>query len=522
LKSRAVFEFGNFQTPAGLADKVCRQLAARGIRPASVLEPTCGVGRFLVAAFDHFPSLTKAVGVEVNPQYAERARSCGAEKGLNGRLNILQGNLFDMDIRNLVQSLPEPLLILGNPPWVTNADLGSLGSSNLPAKTNFKAHGGLDAMTGKSNFDVSEWIMLRLLECMRGRDAVMAMLCKTAVARKVLLHAWTTDLPISHSAIYNIDAAAHFGAAVDASLLIVQSAESGDKQAEVFEDLANSSRPRLMGYHNGTLLADVDAHERLKYLQAREPLKWRSGIKHDCSKVMELTRIGERLVNGFGETADLEHSYVFPMLKSSDVASGNTRSISRWMIVPQRTVAEDTAKLEHDAPRTWAYLSAHREFLDKRASSIYRGRPPFSIFGVGGYSFSPWKICISGFYKKLAFTVVGPHCDQPVMLDDTCYFLPCESSEHARRLGEVLNSRKAAEFFGAFVFWDAKRPITSDLLGKLDIAALAREVLPEECIEWLTQSNFSRPSGRRPRKAKKVPTELQLWPGQASTPITIG
>ena len=45
-------------------------------------------------------------------------------------------------------------------------------------------------MTGKSNFDISEWMLIRLLEALQGRRATIAMLCKTATARKVLRHAW--------------------------------------------------------------------------------------------------------------------------------------------------------------------------------------------------------------------------------------------------------------------------------------------------------------------------------------------
>ena len=97
-------------------------------------------------------------------------------------------------------------------------------------------------------------------------------------------------------------------------------------------------------------LADVEAYERSKHLEASNPVKWRSGIKHDCSKVMELTKVGARFVNAFGETASLEDAYLYPMFKSSDVANGNTVSTSRWMIVPQQAVGEDTTELQHKAP----------------------------------------------------------------------------------------------------------------------------------------------------------------------------
>jgi len=109
-----------------------------------------------------------------------------------------------------------PLLVLGNPPWVTSADLSLLGIDNLPDKTNLKALSGLDAITGKGNFDISEWMVLRWLELGQRRDLTLAMLIKTAVARRVLDHAHRQGLALSDVSLHRIDARASFGAAVDA------------------------------------------------------------------------------------------------------------------------------------------------------------------------------------------------------------------------------------------------------------------------------------------------------------------
>ena len=125
--------------------------------------------------------------------------------------------------------------------------------------------------------------------------------------------------------------------------------------------------------------------------------------------------------------------------------------------------------------KTWAYLNHHAELSSKRASSIYRGRPPFSVFGVGDYSFAPWKVAISGFYKKLTFVPIGPFKGRPTVLDDTSYFLPFETEEQAEFSASLLNSVEVQEFYGAFVFWDSKRPITVDLLQRMDLRKLAME-----------------------------------------------
>ena len=128
------------------------------------------------------------------------------------------------------------------------------------------------------------------------------------------------------------------------------------------------------------------------------------------------------------------------------------------MLVTQRTVGEDTVAIADEAPLTWRYLESHANFLDARASSIYRNRPRFSVFGIGEYSFAPWKVAISGFYKSLEFRIVAPKEGRPVVLDDTCYFLSCGTEEEAEVLAALLNSEAARGFFRSFVFWDAKRP----------------------------------------------------------------
>jgi hypothetical protein len=186
---------------------------------------------------------------------------------------------------------------------------------------------------------------------------------------------------------------------------------------------------------------------------------------------MELQPRGSKFCNGLGETVELEDHCLYPLLKSSHLSRGNQLP-DRWMIVPQRAVGADTEVLRQQAPKTWRYLMSHADRLDARASAVYRSRPRFSIFGVGEYSFSPWKVAVSGFYKTLQFAKVGSHGGKPIVLDDTCYSLSCRDEAEADELVELLNSRVAREFFSAFIFWDSKRPITIEVLQMLDLERL--------------------------------------------------
>jgi hypothetical protein len=292
------------------------------------------------------------------------------------------------------------------------------------------------------------------------------MLCKNSVARKILSYAWKNEYNISESRKYLIDAQFHFNAAVDACLLICNfNPQAKSTKCKIFSSLKDNTPSSEIGYKDGLLIANINCYERWNHLKGNG-LQWRSGIKHDCSKVMELYKEGEYFINGLGEKVELEDFYLYPMLKSSELV--NSRKPSRWMIVTQKAIGRDTSIIKEKAPKTWKYLNDHKEYFAKRGSSIYRNKPQFSIFGVGDYSFSPWKVAISALYKKLEFTIVGLWENKPIVLDDTQNFLPFWSHEDAERILEILNSNSAKEFYKAFIFWDEKRPITVSLLKYLD------------------------------------------------------
>ena len=52
--------------------------------------------------------------------------------------------------------------------------------------------------------------------------------------------------------------------------------------------------------------------------------------------------------------------------------------------------------------------------------------------------------------------------------------LPFENKTEAKKVCKLLNSNAAQEFFKSFIFWDAKRPITVNVLQKLDITKLEK------------------------------------------------
>jgi len=191
---------------------------------------------------------------------------------------------------------------------------------------------------------------------------------------------------------------------------------------------------------------------------------------------MELSKQDNGYSNSLGEVVDLEPDYLYPMLKGSQLANGLIKKPALRMLITQRHTGEDTKLIKRTAPKTWQYLINHQQLLDRRRSSIYKNRPKFSVFGVGNYTFANWKVAISGFYKNLDFKLVGPYENKPVVLDDTCYFIGCRNKKEAELLLQALNSDIAKDFYSAFIFWDEKRPITINILGRLNIYELCKKL----------------------------------------------
>lgn len=462
-------EFGDFQTPVKLADEVVSLVAEKFGNPDSVIEPTCGMGSFIEAAYESWGKKAQYIGYEINPKYCEIAsgKFLGMDSIKIERRDILENKIPRFKLSNNGGYT----LVIGNPPWVTNADLGSVNSENLPAKSNFQKLSGFDAKTGKANFDIAEWIIIRLFEDMPEKG-VLAMLCKTATARRVLVHLWKLDLPLGEEALYLIDAKKSFDVSVDACLLVIRKAGKSDKAADIYDNIHANNPSIRFGIINGDLISNIDDYKKYSNLDGYSPYKWRSGVKHDATRIMELTPIEGGYKNNLGEIVEIESDYVFPLLKSSDLGNGHTKP-RKYVIVPQRKVGQDTAKIKSIAPKTWDYLKRHADILDARKSSIYRNMPRFSVFGIGDYSFALWKVAISGLYKRINFVIVPPVEGKPTMVDDTCYFIPCGSEEEAGFWQRELNSEDCIKFLKSLVFFDAKRPVNIDILRRINFAELA-------------------------------------------------
>lgn len=460
-------EFGDYQTPREFAESICMHLAQdRGIKPSVVLEPSCGAGSFIKASLSS--GARKVYGIEISGVYCDICR-----KDLPGDcVEIINEDFFTCSL----DGLERPQLVIGNPPWVNSSTLSVLGTESKVPKSNFKGARGIEAMTGSGDFDICEAFILRIIEEFRSSGTAVAMLCKTSVARDVFLELVRRGVSFRYCHQIAVDAMKVFGVNVSACLLLIQLSkdECHPDTCSVYsyEDWA---RPvAVYRYRDGRLynasLAGTDYDGHCCFV-------WRQGVKHDCSSVMELTITEDgQYMNGAGEKVCLEPDLVYPLVKSSMCRKPVISEYSKYVLVTQRRVREDTSFIHELYPKTWQYLETHKSLFAARQSSIYKGAPEYAMFGVGDYSFSRYKVCVSGFYKEPRFCVLYSMDGRPVMTDDTCYFICFSSYSLAYTAMLYLNSAKVQAFLKAISFADSKRPYTKKVLERLDFSRICADV----------------------------------------------
>ncbi len=467
-------EFGDWQTNMELALSICKRLKNNGVSPKVVLEPTCGCGNFILAVLQTFDGIEDIYGVEIHKPHIQNLKLrllqyCIENKvTLKVNLHLWVGDVFQFDFESVKQTIDDrELLVIGNPPWVTNSKMSSIKGQNIPRKSNFKHNRGIEAITGKGNFDIGEYICLMMVRIFSTEKAHIALLLKNSVIRNILYEQKKENYRIKSFIQYKIDALKEFGASVSASLLLMECGLPMSQSCGTY-DFYSLHPLQKYGWVDNRFVADTSTYEMYKFVDGVSPLQWRSGVKHDCTKVMELTLEGDHLVNGYGKIVDIEPDVVYPLVKSSDIKGVTIASTKRYVIITQHSTKERTEELSKKCPKTYKYLLEYADMLDARKSSIYKDRPRFCMFGIGEYSFKKYKVVVSGLYKHANFSLIEPIGGKPVMVDDTCYQLGFDVRQDAVNVQRALNSFPIRCFINSLSFVDAKRMINKELLMRID------------------------------------------------------
>ncbi len=371
-----------------------------------------------------------------------------------------------MNIEDLEWKSSGPLLICGNLPWVTTDALSRLVDDyQLKIRDNPKNLKGLDALTGSGSFDISERLALRFVSiAIEQRNANIALLLKESVARRVLVECRNQ---FAKAAVVKVDSREWFDVKVSSCLLHLQFMEGAlpVHEVEYYQDFEGECTEVWTLY-------DGIVRRRSKESRKKPPvlsnITWRHGIKHDAAAVFELDLTDARDAEQraiFERSA--ESSYLYPLVTARSLQRADLQTFSRYMLVPQKRLGDTSIESDAQGLVELDYLRSKRDSLLKRRSSIYRKKPFYAIFGIGHYSFAPFKAAVAGLYLRPRFCFLGPVHGKPIVLGDTAYFFPSDSAIDAAIIVALGNEAVITAEICEMAF-TGKRPITKRLLDSLD------------------------------------------------------
>ena len=477
-------EYGDYQTPLDFCKKVVK-IIKNVVNPSVILEPTFGIGNFIKAIDKQFDNVRNIYGIEINEGYFESVQ------GISEKFIGYNENIFEFNHKKIINKIRkgDELLIIGNPPWVTNSQMTMKDLINLPKKTNFKKLKGIEAITGASNFDICEYIILDLLNQYKDINGYIAMLCKTSVVTNIIKEIKKYKFKISNIKMYLFDAKKVFGVNCEACLFFAKIDNICEETVNVYNIEKPDNLIYKFGWKNNKFYSNFNMIS--SNIDGKFPIEWRQGIKHDCSKIMELKLVNNKFFNGLKEEVEVESNLVYPLLKSSDLKEKYINKSNKFVIVTQNKVKQNTNYIADDSPKLWNYLNKNKKMLDSRKSTIYNNAPAFSIFGIGDYSFYKYKVAVSGFYKKPNFVVLSSS-EKAIMLDDTCYFIGFEKEKDAIITMILLNSQKVQDFLYSIAFLDKKRPYTKEVLMRIDLAKIVANTDFSSFKNMLNQYNMEK------------------------------
>lgn len=481
---------GEYYTPRGVAD-----LAVDGLDvadpDATVLDPGCGSGVFLTACLDRKlagiaddapqarldAAVSSVVGIDLNPVAVKSAKlaycaslfdelaSAGVDEievpvFLTDALGLMREDELRYDGETTTEGFDT---LVGNPPWVPWERLPSQIKTRLRERyvddLGLQPHEGAVARLGHNNDDLAVpfvWICLhRYLRAGGTASFVLKRDIMRGAAGAVLRRLQVGDRPLSVDHVHDLAGLEPFPE-VGANAAIYRFAADTDPVFPIETTVWRSTDGSSPDYGTGSTLRETATRHQteVRPLDPDDPTTaWiradaeraalgecahdiRHGLKDDANAVFGLDR----------EDLDaLEPDRVYPYVKSRHVRKYGLTGHDLRLVPAEKAGEDNESWLREECPRTYDYLSAHRETLLDRASSWLDKGPFYSVFGLGEYTWADYKIawCRLGF--KPDFAVISTRDDpdlgeQQVIPGDHYMFVATDHRETAHFLCALLNS----------------------------------------------------------------------------------
>lgn len=210
----------------------------------------------------------------------------------------------------------------------------------------------------------------------------------------------------------------------------------------------------------------------------------------------------------------LEATLVYPLLRGKDVA--------RWRALPEISVllthekgmrlkAIPERKMQTDFPKTWRYLLKFKDTLSK--TGLFRrfckpGDPFYSMFDIGDYTFSRWKLVIREISATLTCAVVGRIEGRPVVPDHKLVIVGSDSKEESHYLCALLNSAPARLFVGSYCI---ETQFSSHIFNMLRVPRFKENQRSHIYLAELSEAAHKAASAGDRDTVKRIESEIDRW-----------
>jgi len=527
---------GEYYTPRGVAELTVSELSVDRVESASFLDPGCGSGVFLAVCIERkvdalgdrlspaalVDAITDTVvGIDLNPVAVKSAKLTYLLSLLpllsEGSVDRLEVPVFltdalrltrDDDITFQGQELdPVADHLVGNPPWIPWGDLpeplrDAWRETHVDSLDLFPRE-GFTARLGHGNDDISVLFVWVCIAHYLVEGGTAGFVLKRDILRgpagRLLRTQSVGARPLAVRHVHDFAELHPFGPDVGADAAVYTFAADVEPSFPVPVDSwgAGAGAPAFASADDihGTLTREggavvpvepddpssawvPKAAERAALGECAHEI--RHGFKDDAKDVFGLDR---------DQLAALEPDCVYPYISSRHLVRYGLFGHDLHLVPMRKANQDNEDELRGTCPATYEYLAANREALEDRSSTTLDGGPFYNVFGLGEYTWAPYKVvwCRLGFNPEFAVvsTVQDPDLGEKLVVPgDHFMFIPTVDREAAHFLCGLLNSAPYQRSL-AGIASNGKSSLSKAVVSKLALPAY-RDTGPSERLAELS------------------------------------